>query len=315
MKKILLVIIGVIILVAGVFVLLRVKAGKSDEKGVLKVAANPVSTIFLDNQSIGKTPYEDKVKPGEYTLKLVPETTVGQVTPWEGRVTVRSNLLTFVNRELKDSEVTSAGEILMLEKISGSAAELTVISTPDAATVSVDGKERGKTPLSISDLKTGSYEVAVSAVGFAPRSVKLKTTGGFKLTAIFNLAATSAPAPSPEASSTPSPSEGKTSPKPSSKASPQPSAKTSPATSAKPSGNAHVTPPAKPYVQILETPTGFLRVRGEAGSSGEEVGRVNPGEFYALLDETDVSNTPWYKIEYETGKEGFVSSQYAKKFE
>jgi uncharacterized protein YgiM (DUF1202 family) len=61
----------------------------------------------------------------------------------------------------------------------------------------------------------------------------------------------------------------------------------------------------------LDTPTGFLRVRKEASTTAEEIGRVNPGEFFRLLDEQN----SWYKIEFQTDKEGWVSGQYAQKFE
>jgi hypothetical protein len=62
-------------------------------------------------------------------------------------------------------------------------------------------------------------------------------------------------------------------------------------------------------VLILQTPTGFLRVRADATTSSAEVGRVSPGEKYDLLDE----ESGWYKIKLENGEEGWVTSQYAQK--
>ena len=64
-------------------------------------------------------------------------------------------------------------------------------------------------------------------------------------------------------------------------------------------------------VLIKETPTGWLRVRGEPSTVGAEVGRVNPGEKYTLLEEKD----GWFQIEYEEGKNGWISGQYAEKTE
>lgn len=58
-------------------------------------------------------------------------------------------------------------------------------------------------------------------------------------------------------------------------------------------------------VVIGETPTGWLRVRANPG--GIEVGRVNPGESYPLLGQKD----GWYLIELESGKNGWISSDYA----
>jgi len=321
MKKFILIFAFILILAAGGFFFFQQKSsGSSAGEAMLKVDASPGAQIFLDNENIGKTPYEDKVAAGEYTLKLIPESTIENAVSWEGRVAIVPNQLTYVNRELRDTELTSAGEILTLEKISGAGGELSVVSTPDSATVTINGEEKGKTPLILKDLPAGNHELSVVALGSASRSVKIKTTNGYRLNAVFNLAATgnqvavTTASPSPEPST--SPGEGKASPSPkvSPKTSPKASAQTS--TSPKPSGSTSPTkPPAKPYVEILDTPTGFLRVRAEPGGSGEEVGRVNPGDFYSLLDEESVSSTPWYKIEYESGKEGWISGQYADKTE
>jgi hypothetical protein len=297
-----------------IFLVVKLKGGGSKEPGELKVSSNPSATVFINNQSVGKTPYDGKHPAGQYTLKLVPESTVGTIVSWEGQVSVNASLLTYVNRDLADSDVTSSGDMLTLESIAGKGAEISVVSTPDGAMVTIDGKERDVTPLVIRDLPAGSYDVSVSAIGAVARTLKIKTTAGYKLNAVFNLASTGGTAgsasPSPLALTSPSPSGG--SPNPS--ASTLPKGSVSPKPSASGSGG-HTTPPAKPYVEILDTPTGFLRVRDTAGSGADEVGRVNPGEFYSLLDEQTVSGTPWYKIEYVTGKEGWVSGQYAKKTE
>jgi hypothetical protein len=78
------------------------------------------------------------------------------------------------------------------------------------------------------------------------------------------------------------------------------------------------TPVVKTYVQILSTPTGFLRVRSGPGATGSEIAQVKPGEKYPFLDE-DVA-TGWVEIQYEAtaaglpnGIVGWVSGQYVKK--
>lgn len=69
-------------------------------------------------------------------------------------------------------------------------------------------------------------------------------------------------------------------------------------------------------VTILNTPTGYLRVRSEPGSGGEEMAQVRPGESFPYLD-TDVA-TGWIEIQYEAPKSGlpagitgWVSGEYA----
>jgi hypothetical protein len=66
-------------------------------------------------------------------------------------------------------------------------------------------------------------------------------------------------------------------------------------------------------IEILTTPTGFLRVRSEANTSSSEVAQVKPGEKYLFMEEND--DASWIKIEYEKGKYGWISGQYGKKVE
>ena len=81
---------------------------------------------------------------------------------------------------------------------------------------------------------------------------------------------------------------------------------------------ATAAPVTKTYVEILSTPTGFLRVRTAPGTKGEEIAQVTPGDKYPFIDE-DVS-TGWVEIQYEApaaglpnGIVGWVSGQYVKK--
>jgi len=69
----------------------------------------------------------------------------------------------------------------------------------------------------------------------------------------------------------------------------------------------------KPMVQILDTPTGFLRVRIAPKIDSDEVGQVKPGDTFVLLGEDKESG--WFQIEYQKGKSGWISNQFAKKFE
>lgn len=58
-------------------------------------------------------------------------------------------------------------------------------------------------------------------------------------------------------------------------------------------------------VKILNTSTGFLRVRTEPGNKGTEVAQVKPGEEFPYLD-TDIE-TGWIQIQYEASKSGLPS--------
>lgn len=245
----------------------------------LKVLSNPTASIFLNDKLIGKTPYEDKHPAGEYILKLIPEGTATQAASWQGKVFLHPSVLTYIKRDLGQSELTSGGEIVTLEKISGNETQIAVFSSPDGAIAIIDGQEKGITPLLLRNITGGEHDVAVASPGFLGRTIRVQTTPSFKLLVNFQLAlsgnteATASVSPVPKVS-----------------------------TVEKPSGI---------YILIKDTPTGFLRVRSGPSTSASEAAQVKPGEKYSLLD----VKGDWYKISYDTDKEGWVSGRYTEKIE
>lgn len=289
--------VGFIGLVIVVISAIRLLTNRTPKQGELRVDSQPVATVFLNNKNIGRTPYKDKVEAGDYTIKLVPESAGTQMTSWEGNIVVGANLLTYVNANLNESELATAIDVVWLEKITSKNSELSVTTNPDGATVLVDDATRGVTPLSVSDIAAGDHSLSVTSTGFLSRSLKIKTTSGYRLIANLKLAlsqggvveASPSATPTPELSGTP---------------------KATPTKVATSSGS--TTPdPAKPFVVIKDTPTGFLRVRMEPSTSASEAARVNPGEKYTYVD----SQNGWYQIKYDTTNTGWVSGQYVEKTE
>ncbi len=280
----LLVLIAIVALVIGG---MKFLSSRSPKQGVLKVNSNPTVSVFLDNKHIGRSPFEEKTDSGEFTIKLVPESTVTSIASWQGSVRITPNLLTFVNADLAESDFTSAVDVLWLEKISSKDSELSVTTNPDGATVSLDGETKGITPLSLSTVSVGDHTVTVTSPGFVTRTLKIKTTAGYKVVAIVKLALSGqGMTPTPESS---------------------PSATLTPKTTPAQTG----TEPKKPYIIVKDTPTGFLRVRMDASTSATEAARVNPGEKYTILD----TQNGWYQIRYDGTNNGWVSGQYVTKVE
>lgn len=276
MRKVVTLLIGLLFLAGIVFlgryILLRQKKGQ----GGLKVTSIPQASVFLDAETLGRTPYEDKIEPGEYTLKLIPEDGEVSATSWQGKIKIAPSALTYVNRELGSSDLNSAGETLSLEKISGKNSEIAVTAAPEGAKIQLDGEEKGAAPLVLSNIPPGDHEISLSSAGFVSRSVKIRTVAGYKLIADFQLALVSDEEAEAETEEEGEAEEGEL---------------------------------EKPYVKILDTPTGWLRVREEPTTAATEAAKVNPGETYPFLDEED----GWFKIRYEKGKEGWISGTYADK--
>ena len=246
-----------------------------------------------------------KLQVGEHTVKLVPEVTNDSLAPWEGKVILNPNVLTVVNRNLSSAAQTSSGEVIWLEKIpSKDKSSITVISSPDQAVVRIDGEPKGFSPITIDELNPGSYQVVVASTGYEERTVSAKTVAGFKL--IINVQLAKKIEGVEEA--TPSGEKAETTP---AQTTPALTTKTTPTPKISPQPT--ITPPPKPYIKIKETPTGWLRVRMEPGTSATEAAKVKPGEMFPYLgEEKTVGGAKWYKIEYEKDKEGWVIGAYVE---
>ncbi len=335
-RKLTILTIAILLLVGG-FIFFTKVFNRAPKQGVLKVNSTPQASVYLDNKNIGKTPFEDKVIAGEYTVRVVPDSTVANLASWQGKVTVGPNLLTFINRNLTESELTNEGEVLWLEKITSKQSEVSITTTPDGATVQLDEQQKGISPKVFDNVTAGDHVVVLTSPGFVTRTLRIKTTAGYKLSAAVQLALSpnstgTTPNPTPVVVEAPTSITGTpvptlvqketTTPIPTLKGSPTPTPKLTLTPTTKttptPTTKSGVTPtpvadPAHPFVTIKSTPTGFLRVRLDATTSSTEVGRVDPGSKFTILEEKIVSGVTWYKIAIDVNTQGWVSGQYAQK--
>ena len=270
-----LVIIGIGVLISFVFFLIGYLKPKA--AGIF-IETTPGATVFINGEQVGRTPYKATRKPGEIIVKLIPESFERPLVPYETKVNLVPGVETVVGREFGESGETSSGEVISFERGSRDETSLAIVSVPDSAQVVIDGITKAYAPYKTTSISPGEHTISISATGFTEKSLKVKTYTGYKLSAIVNLASTGQ---SGQPTPTPTPeSEGQT---------------------------------KESEIQVLSTPIGFLRVRAEPSTLSEEVGRVTPGKSYPLLAEDE--KTGWFKIEYEEGKQGWISNQYSKKVE
>ena len=163
--------------------------------------------------------------------------------------------------------------VIYAEKVGGKASEVSVITLPQTAQVRIDGQVRGFSPLKV-NTTLGKHNIEVSFEGYRSEGVELETSEGIRMVVVLHLAKD---ANFMSQSKIPSQID---------------------------------TPDQKKIqVEILDTPTGFLRVRQEPSSQSVEIGRVKPGEKYDYLESSD--DNSWHKIQFETTS-GWVSAEYAK---
>ncbi|MBU0569322.1 SH3 domain-containing protein [Patescibacteria group bacterium] len=284
-KAIGLTIFAIAVVVVVVFFLLG--ALKPKMAGIF-IETNPASAVFINGVQVGRTPYRDTREPGEVVIKLIPESFQTPLAPYETKTSLVSGVETVIKRDFGEFESTSAGEIISFEKVSKDQTSLVVISIPNSAQLLIDGYQKSITPDKISSISEGEHILLISASGYLDRSVKVKTHTGYKLTAVIQLAMSDEETEQVEE---------------------------------KPDEEV-VEEEVKPKVKILETSVGFLRVRNEPSTLGAEVGQVEPGDIFELLEIDE--KTGWYKIEYlpaQTGEEGeeglpaqagWISNQYAE---
>lgn len=252
------------------------------QQGIIKVISSPPSTVFLDNKPMGKTPFEGDVLSGEHELKLVPTGEATQAASFSHRIVVVKNTLTYLNIELGHSDVTTAGDILGIstnmektnEKGTG---EVMVETDPQGGVVALDNEEKGTAPLVLTSVAKGTHEVSVSLPTFFPRTQKIQVVPGYRVTVFFKLALDKDKQKKMQELQQKLQVE-----------------------------ESEVKNEQTKIIVINQTPTGWLRVRGEASIASPEVTKVNPGQEFEVLEEKD----GWYKIAYEKGKEGWVSSEF-----
>jgi len=263
------------------------------KKAGIQVTAHPDANVLINGESVGKTPvYIDNEKAGTYTVQM---TAVDSGQTWEVKVNLLGGTLTTVHREFGQTQDKSHSYTLSFEKLSNNkSAAVSIVSLPANATISIDGKPQGFTPLS-ADIESGPHVFTFTAPGFQDKIVNASVQLGYRLVLNFTMAALDiTPTPTPTIATA---SAALVTPTPGT-ITPLPKQATSSAVM------------AKPYVEILSTPTGWLKVRETASITATELAKVNPGDRFPY--KADLSTGSWYQIEYTTGKWGFISSSYAK---
>ncbi|HOX96355.1 MAG TPA: SH3 domain-containing protein [Candidatus Woesebacteria bacterium] len=262
------------------------------KKAGIQVTAHPDANVVINGESVGKTPYYAANKnAGSYTIQM---TAIDSGQTWETKINLLGGTLSTVHREFGETQDKSHSYSLSFEKLSSSkASAVSVVSLPSNATTSIDGQPNDFTPLNI-DIDSGPHVFTFTAPGYQDKIINANVQPGYRLLLNFTMAALDiTPTPTPTIatpSATPTLSKNTT-------VTPLPKQATSSAVV------------AKPYVEILTTPTGWLKVRESASTSANELAKVNPGDKFPYKES---DTTGWYYIEYTDGEWGYVSTTYAK---
>lgn len=285
MKKIVSVFIVSLILALGIFLGIQYYLNINSEKGALQVTSSPPSKVYLNDSYIGQTPLckceaNDMIAPDDYTIRLVPLDSWLQ--EFDEKITISQGVLTVVDRKF-GNDGQSEGSIISLTPLDDkTASQLIIVSFPQAANVTLDDQNIGATPLSYNNPTESDHDLFLTKDGYSQKEIRIRTPLGYKLTvaAYLSTSTTGLTIPSGSSSAT---------------------------ITRSPSGTPAPTPTSS--ILILNTPTGYLRVRAGPSLSADEVGQVTPGKTYQLISE----ESGWYEISINGGITGWISSQYAQK--
>ncbi|MCS7091882.1 MAG: PEGA domain-containing protein [Patescibacteria group bacterium] len=240
----------------------------------ISVISEPPAIVLIDGVEVGKTPYEGTYQPKEVDIKLIPEFSTNTFLPYETRVDLISGVKTVVAYSFAQTKDQESAKIISFEKGINRETGITVISEPLDADVFINGSKIGVTPYKGS-LLPGEYLLTIEKTGYESKTLSVRVVEGYKLTAWVKLALLVLEDDKEQI-------ENK-----------------------KTQQNYN-----KKYVVILETDVGFLRVRKNASSLSEEIGRVLPKEEYELMEIDE--KTGWYKIILDDNTYGYVSNEFAK---
>ncbi len=287
---------------------------KKEFSGIMvQMTGSEKAQVYLDSVHLGQTPVEKQdFRPGTYQLRIEPETPGRQ--PYETQIHLYTGSKTTVMWSFASSEPTGTGDILELEPLpSKERSELSVITAPEGASVMLNTSTYGLSPVILDEVEPGAYTLGIQAVGHMQKSMNVSLQKGYRLH-VYSRLEREGDVPLPSAPPTPSPSPSILQPEP--EITPSPTATLpSPSPVSRSALQENSNEPStsfpgtttKPYVTVKDTGTGWLRVRDQANSAGQEVGRLTVGENYPYVS----TMNGWFEVTYAPGKTGWISGQYA----
>lgn len=129
-----------------IFLLIIISLSCISNKGTISVDSYPTnSEVYLNGEYIGNTPLSKKINIGKYTIEVKKE---------------GYKIYT------KEVEIIRGRETIIIANLERKVGGLSIKTEPQGATVYIDGKNYGLTPLDIYDIEVGKHEVLITKEGY-----------------------------------------------------------------------------------------------------------------------------------------------------
>lgn len=271
MRKFVLFIVLLLVLTIA-FLLIILVFNRDEGKGALQVTSVPESQVFVDSKFVGNTPIclcEPPQLLESGDYTLKLIPIQKDLKTSEQKITIYQGVLTVVDKTFDKNNSAASGSMITLSPLDNNSTELMVISFPSKARVVMDSNSVGETPILLKDVTSSDHEIKILKEGYREKIAKVKTIEGKRLEINATLGIK---------------------------------------TDAEVEKDKEEEGQKLSKVIILETPTGFLRVRKEASVNSEQIGTLRPGDELELVKEEN----EWYRVKQENGDFGWISATYAR---
>jgi len=152
------------------------KTAKEPATGSLSVVTNPDgASVYLNGNLEGTSPTTiSDLSAGTYTLKI---TRTGY-TDFTQSVTVTAGKKTQMTLTLVKKDGTTKPDPSSTTPPSGSAGEVSIASSPSGASVSFDGSDKGKTPVTLQKVNAGSHTLKLTLAGYQDKTLTIPVEAG-----------------------------------------------------------------------------------------------------------------------------------------
>lgn len=166
---------------------LSIRNTKTELSGI-QITTNNDANVEINGVSIARAPYYDEnLNPGSLEVGVT-EIKSGQT--WKDQVNLVAGTLTTVHRDFAGNESSSSGYILSFEKLEASSgARIKFVSVPENATVSLDGKPQGFTPLEMK-VDEAPHIYTFTHTGYEDKIIHAVAKNGYLLNMTFTMGST-----------------------------------------------------------------------------------------------------------------------------